>query len=218
MTLLLSLQFVAIFLVACSSTTPKTQNVKQKPSVQEQKEVEVKKRQKLFDIKKRGLVQKQQAKKREKQRIISNVTTSFQKKVHALDEQYNPKYKIALQRMASQEVVVDFNKHLMWQDNGATETTKKSWKNAQGYCKKLTMAGFSDWRLPTRLELLSITDKRKYNPTIKKAFKNVSSRYYWSRSSYVISGLAWIVDFKYGNDDYYNKSFEYLVRCVRDSL
>ncbi len=121
-------------------------------------------------------------------------------------------------RNHSKEVVTDTKTNLMWQDDASVKTTKKTWNEAVSYCDNLSFAGFSDWRLPSRMELLGITDKTKYDPAIKDGFLNVTADYYWSSSpSASVSSYAWVVYFKYGYDYWYYKSGSYLVRCVRDS-
>ncbi len=54
------------------------------------------------------------------------------------------------------ETVTDKATGLMWQksDNGAGV----DWENALDYCAKLSVAGYSDWRLPNAKELNSIVD------------------------------------------------------------
>lgn len=46
---------------------------------------------------------------------------------------------------------------LMWQRDPSTPATMQ-WDPALAYCDNLTFATYSDWRLPTRIELLSILD------------------------------------------------------------
>ena len=118
----------------------------------------------------------------------------------------------------SKEVVIDTKRKLMWQDNIDARSLKGSWEATINHCKNLNFAGFDDWRLPSRMELLSITDKTKANPAIQDGFQNVVSDYYWSSSPFVsVSSGAWYVYF-YGGDGYYDyKSSSYYVRCVRDS-
>ncbi len=123
-----------------------------------------------------------------------------------------------LERDIVKEVVIDPNTKLMWQDNASVKTTRKDWSEAISYCKNLKFAGFSDWRLPSIDELLSITDDTKYNPAIKDGFLNVTADDYWSSSPDASgSSNAWSVVFKNGGDGWGTKSDSYLVRCVRDS-
>ncbi len=118
----------------------------------------------------------------------------------------------------SANIFVDRSTGLMWQDDESVKTTEKSWADAIAYCNDLVLGDYSDWRLPKRVELLSITDKTKYDPAIISGFKHVASGDYWSSSPYASdTSNAWCVNFKDGNDFWYGKSLAYLVRCVRDS-
>lgn len=122
-----------------------------------------------------------------------------------------------IDRDDKKEVVFDNKTSLMWQDDKSAATTTKDWQDAISYCDNLSFAGYGDWRLPKRIELLSIADKSKYNPAIKEGFKNISSGGYWSSSPHVSGGSdAWHVDFKVGNDSWHGKSHADYVRCVRD--
>ena len=119
----------------------------------------------------------------------------------------------------SKEVVIDTKRKLMWQDDESVKNVKKDWQGAIEYCKNLNFAGFDDWRLPSRMELLGITDKTKSDPAIQDGFQNVVSGYYWSSSPDVlVSFFAWRVTFRNGYDDGSGgKSASLYVRCVRDS-
>ena len=114
------------------------------------------------------------------------------------------------------DIVIDSKTKLMWQDNSDVESNSQNWSNALEYCHNLTLGGYSDWRLPNIRELLSIADKRKYNPAIYSTFKNVVSDYYWSASTYA-SGTsdAWVVGFEYGDEYWGSMSRSTYVRCVR---
>ena len=118
----------------------------------------------------------------------------------------------------SGEVVTDTKLGLMWQDNSAAKSTKKKWKSAKSYCKNLSLGGYSDWRLPSHDELLTIVDYERYYPAIMPSFRNVSiSGIYWSSSVYVSDKKsAWVVSFKGGDTGDYYKTDEGHVRCVRD--
>ena len=45
--------------------------------------------------------------------------------------------------------VTDLDTGLMWQQ---TTSSERNWENAIEYCERLSHAGFSDWRMPTREE------------------------------------------------------------------
>ena len=103
----------------------------------------------------------------------------------------------------------------MWQDGA--DIFEGDWDEAKRYCENLNFAGYSDWRLPTRLELLSITDDSRFDPAINRAFKDFVSRFYWSSTkSAGFSSSAYFVDFRYGWDDCDGVFIRRFVRCVRD--
>ena len=52
----------------------------------------------------------------------------------------------------------------MWQQAAAPSTY--TWEQAKAYCPTLTLAGHSDWRLPTRIELVSLVDFGRSAPAI----------------------------------------------------
>jgi hypothetical protein len=109
----------------------------------------------------------------------------------------------------------DNKTNLIWQDNKEVKKNKRNWEDAKSYCDNLVLNGSSRWRLPTRLELLSISDKSKYKPAIKDGFKNTVSDYVWSNSTYKFnSSEAWYINFNYGSDAWHGKVNENYVRCV----
>ncbi len=105
---------------------------------------------------------------------------------------------------------------LMWQDDKHLRQGK--WEMAIDYCQNLNFAGYHDWRLPTITELESIEDDRKSSSAVKSGLKNVADDYHWSSTSYVEDpSAAWSVRFGHGGDSTNNKSYDFFVRCVRDS-
>lgn len=125
---------------------------------------------------------------------------------------------LRFQRDNAKQVVIDTHKHLMWQDDASVQITARDWNGAIEYCKSLNFAGFGDWRLPTRMELLSITDKKKLGLSIKNGFVNITENDYWSSSPNVSdSSYAWYVSFNSGDGIYGNNDNNRLIRCVRGS-
>lgn len=122
----------------------------------------------------------------------------------------------------SSGIVVDAIYGLAWQD--AAEIFKGSYKDAVSYCENLNHGGYSDWRLPSASELLSITDYGRYKPAINKAFKYVGKeggdKYgsYWSSTgaSFDADGV-WVVQFSSGFDNWVKiNSGDNFARCVRN--
>ena len=119
-------------------------------------------------------------------------------------------------RNSIKEIVTNTTIGLVWQDDTSVKSVRKTWSGAKSYCKNLNFAGYSDWFLPTISQLESLVDNKKYNPAIKKEFKNSVSSNYWSSSSYVSdSRNAWYIYFEYGGSNYNLKSFNLYVRCAR---
>jgi hypothetical protein len=78
-----------------------------------------------------------------------------------------------------------------------------------------SFGGFSDWRLPTFEELISIVDYQNRTPAINESyFSNTISGSYFSSSSNSLSNV-WIVDFSYLIHDNVSKFENYNVRAVR---
>ena len=90
-------------------------------------------------------------------------------------------------------------------------------EKAKLYARDLRLGNFTDWRVPTIRELLSIVDYTRYNPAIDTdTFPNTPSVWFWSVSPCAYdSGYAWIVSFSYGSSGNYGVSFSNRVRCVR---
>ena len=81
------------------------------------------------------------------------------------------------------------------------------------------LCGHSDWRLPSRSELLGLVLAGADNPSIDtKLFPNTPEFGYWSGSSYEQNpDLAWTIYFTYGYPYFYGKLNDYCVRLVRNS-
>ncbi|MEM7828109.1 MAG: DUF1566 domain-containing protein, partial [Candidatus Aenigmatarchaeota archaeon] len=90
--------------------------------------------------------------------------------------------------------VTDVSTGLMWQK--AESPPGQTWESAISYCEELSLAGFSDWRLPNIKELASLGDSQD-NMIYMSAFSPDScsgSGAYWSSTSihYVVCSLFWV--------------------------
>jgi hypothetical protein len=116
----------------------------------------------------------------------------------------------------SGDVVIDNETTLIWQSNPST--SKRTWQDAKEYCNNLSYGSRSDWRLPNIDELMSLTDKSKYKPSIATNKINIKSKWYWTSSTIKWNtSHAWFVFFGDGYDGSIGKSDGNYVLCVADS-
>ena len=111
---------------------------------------------------------------------------------------------------------------LVWQKNNSTWL---SWDDAHMYCPTLKLGGgITQWRLPSRIELVSLLDFSKDNSyAIDNTYFGTPTNYFfWSSTFYESTGSNWVVDFKYDgfvgnqiNDPYPSSNFVGYARCVR---
>jgi hypothetical protein len=120
-------------------------------------------------------------------------------------------------------IVRDTVSDLTWQ-RGRVDVGTYSWAEARSYCSNLTLAGFTDWRLPTLAELESLVDYSRSSPAINAtAFPGTEPSLpeyyvwgYWSSSIWQgESTKYWAVDFANGAPSYVSDFRGYAVRCVR---
>jgi hypothetical protein len=113
-------------------------------------------------------------------------------------------------------VVADTITSLKWQQN--VDANAFTWGDAHTYCSGLSLAG-GGWRLPSRIELLSIVDFTAPNPAIDtRAFPGTPQAKFWSASPVADeTASAWAVDFGFGNGLAYAAptTASNRVRCVR---
>ena len=135
----------------------------------------------------------------------------------------NSRYVIAVRSFQAQTsgyfiinndgTVTDTYTGLMWQQATGGEMT---WENAISHCEDLSLAGYSDWRLPNREELRSVVDYERYDPTIDtEIFSDTFSSNYWSASYDCGKSSVRTVDFDDGFDFGHSKSDIDYVRAVR---
>ena len=116
----------------------------------------------------------------------------------------------------SAEVATDSLTQLAWQRHTPTETF--AWQDAEQYCACLSLEGQDDWHLPSRMELVSIVDYTKHDPSIDEvAFPNTPFEWYWSASPVAGDTRYWYVAFFDGDTHASTPDTGYRVRCVREA-
>jgi hypothetical protein len=137
-------------------------------------------------------------------------------KTFGLDEWGRPIEYIENQFEDRGQVVFDYATGLMWQKSGAQDFM--TYEKALNYIEQRNreqFAGYSDWRMPTLPELISLLEPQKQTSGlyIDPTF-DAHQRWCWSsdRSS---SGAAWVVYFYVGNVDWLGISSRSWVRGVR---
>jgi hypothetical protein len=127
--------------------------------------------------------------------------------------------------------VTDNNTGLVWQQQD--DNTTYNWYQASGtydatynpgttnVCGSLTLGGQTDWRLPSKKELMSIVDYAipPPGPTIATGyFTNTIAYDYWSSTTAASNfGYAWVAYFYDGIVGRSAKGNAFYVRCVRGS-
>lgn len=114
------------------------------------------------------------------------------------------------------ELVIDYATGLTWQQGGSYKCM--AFAAAQEYIAQLNrekFAGYSDWRLPTIDETLSLIEQKsnEHGLRIDPVFDK-SQRWIWTADQEA-SGRAWVVGFYFGfcaYDSVHNGSY---VRAVR---
>jgi len=106
---------------------------------------------------------------------------------------------------------------LMWQQT-VPAGTYYTWSQAVAYCPTLNLAGHSDWRLPSRIELVSLVDFGVSSGATINAtyFPSTPAGYFWSSSPVAGSPSgAWSVAFGGGYTSSDVIADASVVRCVR---
>ena len=111
-------------------------------------------------------------------------------------------------------VVTDKVTKLIWQR--AVDLGSYTWDTAKTYCGSLALAGFTDWRLPTRIELVSILGAG-FSPTIDgTAFPSTPAANFWTSSAAVFPpSSAFAVGFTSATTTTETVTGSLRVRCVR---
>jgi hypothetical protein len=123
-------------------------------------------------------------------------------------------------RVLTPDVVADTGTGLFWE-----RTPRPVWDThavAQAYCAGLSLGGYDDWRMPSIVEMLTISDPAQLWPAINTTDfpgdENIESGWFWSATPYrmpTTSSYAPGLNFGglYVNSQ--GATFPLLVRCVR---
>jgi len=114
--------------------------------------------------------------------------------------------------------VVDRATGLMW--TAATVASDKTWAEAKKVAEAVDLGGYTDWRLPTRKELLTLVDDTRFNPAINTDLFQCDPSRYWSSTvdAESPSACAWLVNFNDGDSYPCNQNLQARVRAVRSVL
>jgi hypothetical protein len=122
-------------------------------------------------------------------------------------------------------VVCDRTTKLVWERSVGTA---RSWDDATTHCDTLSAGGYKDWRLPTRIELLSIVDYPSSPALEENAFPEslvqakvdggAAETRYWASTRHPTGSLflrRFLVNFNFGQAYTDVKDQSLAVRCVR---
>jgi hypothetical protein len=94
------------------------------------------------------------------------------------------------------ELVVDQITGLVWERHSSPDAME--WKQAKAHCGDLVIEGREDFRLPGRIELVTLLDFDRL-PVIASPFEEVVSDYHWTSSAPLfVQGSAYTVYFGAG--------------------
>lgn len=115
---------------------------------------------------------------------------------------------------------------VIWALNGNIAGKQMNWQEAMDWVKSLNYLGYSDWRLPTKVELKAFANRSGNRPSEwfnANGFNNIQSSWYWS-SDYESSGgfyknskFAWHLDMDDGRIDQGSIYTDNYVWPVRDA-
>jgi hypothetical protein len=114
-------------------------------------------------------------------------------------------------------LVVDEVTGLNWQRN--VDSRFYTWDEAKQACACLLIDGMGGFRLPSRIELVSLADWTSVPSIDAIAFPNTAPESFWTSSALVSTpGLSWLVSFDAGFSTYSDVVYPYRARCVRGGV
>jgi len=133
----------------------------------------------------------------------------------------NNKTRFIPKAIGGADVVIDRATGLMWAADGNGYGCKNgltaNWAAALVWANDMFWAGFTDWRIPNIIELLSIVNFTRWDPAINPTlFPNTHFNEYWtSTTAFFPDTSAWIIHFSQGINSQQDKTNTYYLRCVR---
>lgn len=114
------------------------------------------------------------------------------------------------------DTITDRATGLMWEKIPSSSTY--TWSAAIAHAEQLTLAGYTNWRLPNINELLSLINYNSYyNATYSPFFDAMQTGSYFSSTAYKeYIWFKWGIDFYIGLNAYYDITDAYYVICVRN--
>lgn len=128
-----------------------------------------------------------------------------------LHHEYEPK------TINGNKVIVDHTTGLMWQQAGSD---RFNYEKAEAYIKRLNrdeFAGFSNWRLPTLEEAMSLMEARQNqdNGLYVHSLFNKQQRWIWTADKHNLSDVLYVIFYDEGFFNLDNRPNNYYVRAVR---
>jgi hypothetical protein len=112
--------------------------------------------------------------------------------------------------------IADKVTHLEWQQ--FSDDKSRTWSDAVAYCTGLMLGG-GNWRLPSRIELLSLVDFTNATPAMDpQTFSGAPADGFWSSSAFIgARSSAWGVNFGFHDGFVFTDdvSQPHRARCVR---
>ena len=114
-------------------------------------------------------------------------------------------------------VVAEPARRLMWTAKEVKVKNYAGCDKAVAAMNDARIGGFTDWRLPTIQELLTLVDYGRHHPAIDTNFFDYSSDWYWTSTPAAGSpaDYAWVVYFDGGVSDWGSHGGGGFVRAVR---
>ena len=120
-----------------------------------------------------------------------------------------------VENVPEEPIVIDNNIGMMWQQKISSEN--RSIGTAQMYCDNLVYGGYSDWRLPTYEEFMTIADYGRYSPAVNTEYFP-DHGYFWTNTNYYDYNTTYYKIFDFDELSAVSVSYAgplFNTRCVR---